>query len=245
MWITTFCGLAKLCCWRRRQRRRAPPCRPSRRVRPAAALQHRLQADQPREPLPLSLLRSVELALSLEPSLFGTTKDARTVRRGETLAITRSCSTAACSAPARGRCPPMDVRLNCGYCFIRDINNVNDLHSAIQQDDEAAILQGGQQSRSSQIDSNSAIMAERRQRCLSIPPGYCTGTSRDGCDYCRMRDIIATRNIQHVGANMSPAELQATIQQDAFELSNQIDRVSENMLERQRRCTTTPHGSCA
>ena len=47
MWITTFSGLAKLCCWRRRQRRRAPPCRPSRRVRPAAALQHHLQADQP------------------------------------------------------------------------------------------------------------------------------------------------------------------------------------------------------
>jgi hypothetical protein len=39
MWITTFSSLAKLRCWRRRrQRRRAPPCRPSRWVRPAAAL---------------------------------------------------------------------------------------------------------------------------------------------------------------------------------------------------------------
>jgi hypothetical protein len=152
----------------------------------------------------------------------------------------------------RERCPSrplgtcsMDVRLNCGYCYIRDINNVNDLHAAIQIDDEATRSRGGQQSISNQIDSNSAIMAERRQRCLSIPPGHCTGTSREGCDYCRMRDIIATRNIQHVGADMSPAELQATIQQDAFELSNQIDRITENMLERRRRCTTTPPGACA
>jgi hypothetical protein len=44
---------------------------------------------------------------------------------------------------------------------------------------------------------------------------------------------------------MSPAELQTTIQHDAFELSNQIDTVSENMLERQLRCTTIPPGSCA
>ena len=139
----------------------------------------------------------------------------------------------------------MDVRLNCGYCSIRDIDGVNDLHAAIQQDDEVTRFQGGQQSRSNQIDSNSAIMAERRQRCLSIPPGYCTGASREGCDYCRLRDNIATRNIQHVGADMSPAELQATIQQDAFELSNQLERIGENMLERQRRCTTTPPGSCA
>ena len=152
----------------------------------------------------------------------------------------------------RERCPSrppgscsMDVRLNCGYCSIRDIDDVNDLHAAIQQDDEVTRFQGGQQSRSNQIDSNSAIMAERRQRCLSIPPGYCTGTSREGCDYCRLRDNIATRNIQHVGADMSPAELQATIQQDAFELSNQLERIGENMLERQRRCTTTPPGSCA
>ena len=118
-----------------------------------------------------------------------------------------------CPSRPTGTCS-MDERLECDYCFIRDIEDVNDLHAAIQQDDGAAILQGRQQSRSSQIDSNSAIMAERRQRCLSIPPGYCTGTSRDGCDYCRMRDIIATRNIQHAGADMSPAELQATIQQD-------------------------------
>jgi hypothetical protein len=152
----------------------------------------------------------------------------------------------------RERCPSrppgtcsMDERLECDYCFIRDIEDVNDLHAAIQQDDGAAILQGRQQSRSSQIDSNSAIIAERRQRCLSIPPGYCTGARRDGCDYCRIRDITATRNIQHVGADMSPAELQTTIQHDAFELSNQIDTVTEYMLERQQRCTTVPHGSCA
>ena len=99
-----------------------------------------------------------------------------------------------CPSRPHGTCS-MDVRLDCGYWFIRDINNVNDLHSAIQQDDEAAILQGGQQSRSSQIDSNSAIIAERRQRCRSIPPGFCTGASREGCDYCRIRDIIG--NTKH------------------------------------------------
>jgi hypothetical protein len=117
--------------------------------------------------------------------------------------------------------------------------------SAIQHDNRDAILHGRPQSRSSQIDSNSAIIAERHQRCRSIPPRFCTGASREGCDYCRIRDIIATRNIQHVGAEMTPAQLQTTIQQDAFELSNQIDTIGGNILDRQQRCTTIPTGSCA
>ena len=124
-----------------------------------------------------------------------------------------------CPSRPTGTCS-MEDRQECDYCFIRDIENIDDLHAAIQQDDMDAILQGRQQSRSSLIDINSAIIAERRQRCRSIPPGFCTCASREGCDYCRVRDIIATRNIQHVGADMTPAELQTTIQQDAFELSN-------------------------
>ena len=44
---------------------------------------------------------------------------------------------------------------------------------------------------------------------------------------------------------MTPTELQTIIQHDAFELSNQIDTISENMLDRRLRCTTIPTGSCA
>jgi hypothetical protein len=68
----------------------------------------------------------------------------------------------------RERCPSrptrtcsMEDRQECDYCFIRDIENIDDLHAAIQHDDRDAILQGRQQSRSSQIDSNIAIIAYR------------------------------------------------------------------------------------
>ena len=45
---------------------------------------------------------------------------------------------------------------------------------------------------------------------------------------------------------MTLAELQTIIQHDASELSDQIDVISANMLERLRRCTTMPTGSsCA
>jgi hypothetical protein len=151
-----------------------------------------------------------------------------------------------CTSRPTGTCSRED-RQECDYinCLIRDIENIDDLHAAIQQDDRDAILHGRPQSRANQIDSNSAIMAERRQRCRSIPPGFCAGASREGCDYCRIRDIIATRNIQHVGAEMTPAELQTIIQHAASELSDQIDAINANMLERLRRCTTMPTGSCA
>ena len=44
---------------------------------------------------------------------------------------------------------------------------------------------------------------------------------------------------------MTPAELQTIIQHAASELSDQIDAINANMLERLRRCTTMPTGSCA
>ena len=111
MWITTFSsGLAKFRCWRRRQQRRAPPCRPSRRVRPAAALQHRLQADQPlllcsKMPARLRLMSPRALAGFSLPSLLP-------------LAAPRSCGRSPAPPDRTPRAPwcgrPPHVAFRCG-----------------------------------------------------------------------------------------------------------------------------------
>ena len=43
---------------------------------------------------------------------------------------------------------------------------------------------------------------------------------------------------------MTPAELQATIQQDNSKRSDLIDTISASMMERHRRCTSIPPETC-
>ena len=120
-----------------------------------------------------------------------------------------------------------------------------ELRVAIQQDDNEARAQGRPQSQASRIDFNSANMAERRQRCTSIPPGSCACPNRQGCEYCRMRDIIATGNIQNGGTQMTSEEIETAIQHDVSGRFDQLDQISANMMERLGRCTSDPRGSCA